>query len=166
MFVGNRDGYKNFKIVVEALSEYKIDLVIAGSPLSDYEIEMLSSIKGNYYHIGRVTSETLNLLYNNAYSLIYPSSYEGFGLPIIEAQKAACPVIALNESSIPEIIGDTPLVMHSVDKQEIAAKLKILEDDSIRNQVILSGLENSKRFSWDQMYNELVCFYKKALAEI
>ena len=105
LFIGRRNGYKNFKVVVEALQSYsKINLIIVGGGnLSVDEQNNLNSNIGEqrYIHYNDISSEKLNLLYNNAYALIYPSEYEGFGNPIIEAQAAGCPVITSNKSSLP-----------------------------------------------------------------
>ena len=72
------------------------------------------------------------------------------------------PVIAYNASSIPEIIGDTPLLMNSLDKEELCSKLELLSDESLCSEVIQKGLENVKRFSWDKMYEQLMSLYEEA----
>lgn len=88
----------------------------------------------------------MNLLYNNAYALLYPSIYEGFGIPVLEAQKAGCPVIAYNGSSIPEIIGDPTLLMQEASIKEIHNKLKILENKSLRAKIITLGIKMQNVF--------------------
>lgn len=107
-----------------------------------------------------LSNEELNQYYNSVKCLVYPSSYEGFGIPVLEAQQAGCPVIAYNTSSIPEVIGDTPLVMQELTKEEIQEKLEKLNDDSLRKSVIEKGLENAKRFSWDKAYGEYRNLYE------
>lgn len=102
-----------------------------------------------------VSQAELNTLYNEALCLLYPSDYEGFGLPILEAQKAGCPVIAQCGSSIPEVMGeggwmvqpDTPHRM----AQEMAAIVSEIQSRSTQ-QMIQKGMENAKRFSWDKTY--------------
>ena len=102
-----------------------------------------------------VSQAELNTLYNEALCLLYPSDYEGFGLPILEAQKAGCPVIAQDRSSIPEVMGeggwmvkpDTPHRM----AQEMAAIVSEIQSRSTQ-QMIQKGMENAKRFSWDKTY--------------
>lgn len=165
LFVGARGSYKNFRFIVESLRKTDLKLAICGASLSLREQEFLNSELGlsRYKVFEHITNKQLNVLYSSAYCLAYPSSYEGFGIPVIEAQRAGCPVIALNKSSIPEIIGDTPLLMDSLDPKQFHDKLYLLKDLSIRKDIVSNGLENSKRFSWRQMncaysniYNELL----------
>lgn len=164
LFVGARGGYKNFDIAVEAIKETTLDLVIVGSPLSDIEIKHLDSALGRkrYKYVGRISNKELNVLYNTAFCLLYPSSYEGFGIPVIEAQKAGCPVIAANHSSIPEIIGDKTMLINEASPDEILKKIQFLKSDHNRTEVIDLGLENSKRFSWDITYAETIKVYDEA----
>lgn len=111
----------------------------------------------------RVNREELNKMYNEALCLLYPSDYEGFGLPILEAQKAGCPVIAQRTSSIPEVIGpnglmvthDTPLRM----AQEMAGMVRELLSGPTE-KIIADGFENAKRFSWDKTYIETKHVYE------
>lgn len=165
LFVGARGGYKNFDVAVEAIKETTLDLVVVGSPLSETEIKHLDSVLGRkrYKYAGRISNQELNVLYNTAFCLLYPSSYEGFGIPVIEAQKAGCPVIAANHSSIPEIIGDKTMLINEVSPDKILKKIQFLQNDHNRNEVVSLGLENAKRFSWDKTYADTVKVYKEVL---
>ena len=97
---------------------------------------------------------------------MYPSSYEGFGIPVLEAQKAGCPVIALNASSIPEIIGKTPLLMDYFSQSSLLSKLKILDDSATREQIIRYGLLNSSKYSWNNTYELYRMLYRNILTDI
>jgi len=163
LFVGLRSKYKNFELAVKAVAASKLNLVIVGSPFSKKEkknIDMTLGI-GRYNHLGYVETKDLNKLYNNAYALLYPSSYEGFGIPVLEAQKAGCPVIAYNASSIPEIIGDTPLLLNELSVDSILSCFEILKEKEVRNAIVRTGLENASRFSWDTMYSKIIQIYNE-----
>ena len=162
LFVGARDGYKNFRFVVDSLQETSLKLAVCGKPLTPEERQELDDKLGRsrYKVYENVDDEGLNRLYNSVYCLAYPSSYEGFGIPVIEAQRAGCPVIALNASSIPEIIGETPLLMLSLDKETFITKLQLLQNVEKKRQIIEKGFDNSKRFSWARMADEYIALYK------
>lgn len=162
LFVGARDGYKNFRFVVDSLQETSLKLAVCGKPLTSKEKQVLDSKLGpsRYKVYENIYNEGLNRLYNSVYCLVYPSSYEGFGIPVIEAQRAGCPVIAMNASSIPEIIGETPLLMPSLDKETFITRLQLLQDNEKRRQIIEKGFDNSKRFSWTRMASEYIALYK------
>lgn len=166
VFVGNRvDEYKNFSLLKRCVSSSKYNLVIVGSKLSEEEkIELEKYLpKDRYKCMGFLPNEELNVIYNYAAALVYPSSYEGFGIPVVEAQRAGCPVIAYNASSIPEVIGDTPLLMNELTDEEFLKKIELLSDEKLMKEVRSAGLENSKRFSWDIMYQNYLELYKEAL---
>lgn len=120
-------------------------------------------IPGQYDFIKHPDNTELNRIYNSVHCLAYPSSYEGFGIPVLEAQRAGCPVIALNSSSIPEVMGNTWGMMDRLDESEFKWMLSKLHDTSLRNQTINDGLENSKRFSWKKMANEYISLYNRLL---
>lgn len=165
IYVGDhKSKYKNFEIVVKAcqLKEMKL-LIVGGGKLSKKEVHFLNNSLGekNYKSILNVTSTDLNQYYNRAYCLLYPSIYEGFGIPVVEAQKAGCPVIATNTSSIPEVIADTFLAIEDPTPEKIAIKMDYLKLDSKeRENIIKLGIEKSSLFSWDKTYRETIEFYK------
>lgn len=164
VFIGSRDEYKNFSFavrVLEALKDHFL-VIVGGKPLSNNEKTFLKNTLGeNWQHFMGITTETLNKLYNFAQFLLYPSSYEGFGIPVIEAERAGCPVIALNASSIPEIIGNKDLLLNKTDVQECVEKVCWL--DKNRSSAIANGIENSALYSWDDCFSEVRNFYKEIL---
>ena len=110
-----------------------------------------------------ISREELNTLYNEAVCLLYPSDYEGFGLPILEAQKAGCPVIAQNNSSIPEVIGPQGLMVRHDTPQRMALEMADLVRELLsrpNQSLIAAGLENAKRFSWDSTYAQTKQVYE------
>ena len=146
-------------------------LLFIGNSMIDYkrydvaqEVARLTGLELKTPHC--VTQEELNTLYNEALCLLYPSDYEGFGLPILEAQKAGCPVIAQRSSSIPEVIGDggwmvnpdTPQRM----AQEMASIVRELQSRSSQ-EMVAKGMENAKRFSWDKSYQGVKKVYQNVL---
>lgn len=164
LFVGARDGYKNFALAVEAIADTTLELKIVGPPLNDSEKQLVKTKLGDnrYQYVGRISNNALNKLYNSAFCLLYPSSYEGFGIPVIEAQKAGCAVIAANRSSIPEIVGDKSLLIDCLTAKDITDKINLLKNNSIRDELIAIGLENSKRFSWDNTFSATLDVYREA----
>lgn len=164
LYVGSRDHYKNFDLVLDVIASSKFKLVIAGKPLNNLEKTIINKKIAieKYKCLNNISNQNLNLLYNNAFALLYPSSYEGFGIPVLEAQKAGCPVIAYNGSSIPEIIGDTPLLLDDLSVEDILSKLDIISNDQQREQIIKKGIENANQYTWDNTFNKVLTLYKKA----
>lgn len=162
LFVGAREGYKNFDFVVESLKDTKYKLLICGAPLNLKELDLLDKhLEHNHFKsIVFPSNEELNRIYNSVNCLVYPSSYEGFGIPILEAQKAGCPVIALNSSSIPEVIGSSNMLLNNLKTNELLSKLDIIKNKSIRSEIIEDGLINSSKYSWERMGKEYLELYK------
>lgn len=166
LFVGDRSHYKNFNFVIDYWKKSEYNLVIVGSQLNEQEkINVSEKIDSNYVVETGISNKRLNELYNGALCLMYPSNYEGFGIPVIEAQRAGCPVITFNSSSIPEIIGDHTLLLQKLDIEELKQKMEILKDSDRRQKIIDDGLKNSTRFSWDKTYQKLEELYHKAYLE-
>jgi mannosyltransferase len=164
LFVGKREGYKNFAIVPEAIKKIEnLKLVIVGGgELSKAENEHLDRIlPGRYYKLDDVSNEELNELYNYAYCLIYTSIYEGFGIPLLEAMKAGCPVITNRLSSLHEVAGDAALMINDNTSGQIAERLNELCDESFRNVLIDSGFVQSAKFTWEKCAQETSLFYQE-----
>ena len=165
VFLGSRASYKNFDFVKENVYNTKYNLLIVGPSLTPEEEQSLQMYlpADRFKATGFLSNEKLNIVLNYALGLVYPSSYEGFGIPVIEAQRAGCPVIAYNASSIPEVIGESPLLMKELSRNEFLEKLDILSDDACRSKIIEDGIENSKRFSWEIMYQNYRKLYKEII---
>jgi glycosyltransferase involved in cell wall biosynthesis len=110
--------------------------------------------------LGRVSDEELIQYYSNAKGFVYPSLYEGFGIPPLEAQNCACPVLVSDVSSLPEVFKDSVLYCNplSVDSLQVNM-LKLLEENT-RKSLQMKGAENIKRFSWEQSANNIINIIK------
>lgn len=160
VYVGDRSSYKNFRIAIEVvnkLKDYHL-VIVGGGELSKSEIESLSV---EYYHFKNVASSALNVIYNNAFCLLYPSSYEGFGIPLVEAMQAGCPVVSTNISSIPEVVGNAALLVDKVESTSFVTEIIKLADPKCRKLMVLRGLEQATNFSWEKCASETLNFYKK-----
>lgn len=167
LFVGNRRDYKNFKAALICCKDLGLPLVIAGGEVfSESETAELKAYlpESRYYITGKISNKVLNELYNRAGVLLYPSLFEGFGIPVLEAQKAGCPVVCLSLSSIPEVMGKSDFCLTDISYGTITEAVKLLfENCSVRNQEIERGFINSARFSWDKTYQGTTDVYKTLL---
>ncbi len=168
IFIGARTTYKNFDLavdVVRRITDCRL-LIVGGGELSSLEISVLKDkLSGRFWHCRYVDDKILNLLYNHAFCLLYPSNYEGFGIPVIEAMSAGCPVVAVNVSSIPEACGNAGLLVDKPDVDDFAEKMKMLEDLSFRRNLIQKGIDHSGKFSWDLCYHQTRQFYGKVFSK-
>ncbi|RYX98904.1 glycosyltransferase family 1 protein, partial [bacterium] len=159
LFIGSREHYKNFNFCIKLLREVKgFELKIIGSSLKKSEIEFLNKNIPNRWNIEtNIPNSSLNKFYNEAFAVLYPSSYEGFGIPILEAMKAGTPFIALNKSSIPEVAGDAGILVDELDIEFFKAALNEISVN--RKAIIEKGFVQSKKFSWDSCFNQTVKVY-------
>jgi len=168
LYVGGRDGYKNFTGALEGyllsgLWRHGVKLICTGEKFKESELKLFKS-KGVEKMVvceEHVNSKRLYELYRNAYCLLYTSSYEGFGLPPIEAMSAGCPVIASNISSIPEVVGDAGILINPFSHDDISKAILLLESDEIRNDLINKGVGRSQLFSWDKSAESHYKVYKE-----
>nr|WP_255411045.1 glycosyltransferase [Flavobacterium sp. 1] len=160
LFIGSREKYKNFDFAVKAIAQTnKFKLNIVGSVLRVEEVAMLNQlIPGRWELFNNIENLTLNELYNNAYALIYPSSCEGFGIPLLEAMKAGCPFIAFNSSSIPEVAGDAGVLIDRLEVLLFNESISIIEKN--REEIVKKGFNQANKFSWEKCYQETLQVYK------
>lgn len=152
--VSSMDPRKNFKSLVYALEKIKnmnINVVIAGGTNPRVFSKQGFEFPKNVKYLGYVTDEELRALYIHAYCFVYPSLYEGFGLPPLEAMTLGCPVIVSNRASLPEVCGDASLYCDPVNPDDIAKKIELLlKDKQLRNNYKERGFERASHFTWDQ----------------
>ncbi|WP_310379657.1 glycosyltransferase family 1 protein [Flavobacterium sp.] len=164
LYIGSRTSYKNFSFIISLLSETSnFRLVVVGESFNKSEISILNK-KGLLQRIvliNNINNTGLNILYNFAHAFIYPSSYEGFGIPIIEAMKAGCPIMALKNSSITEIADNAGILFDKMEVQDFKNALTKLSFNDFRNDQIALGLDQSKKFSWTKCCEETYSFYKE-----
>lgn len=162
LYVGNRSvDYKRFDVAVEVARITGLELVAIGGALTKEEKQWLdNTIPNRYRVVSGLSTEQFNAYYNEALCLLYPSDYEGFGLPVVEAQKAGCPVVAQRTSSIPEVIGDGWMAeAHSPSMaQQMADYVQSLLSQSTQS-IVEKGIENATRFSWDKTYQQTKQIY-------
>jgi mannosyltransferase len=160
LFIGSREMYKNFDFAVKAIAQTdSFKLYIVGSILKVDEIIFLNKlIPGRWELYHNIENAALNELYNNAYTLIYPSSYEGFGIPLLEAMKAGCPFIAFNSSSIPEVAGDAGVLIDRLEVSLFNQAVSMIEES--REEIVKKGFNQANKFSWEKCYQETLQVYK------
>lgn len=158
LFVGNSNPRKNLNRLMKAFdmareaSDIPHQLVIAGEQGWKFDKEQaLRELKHpeDVRFIGFVPDEDMPALYSAASLFVFPTLYEGFGIPIVEAQSCGTPVLTSNSSSLPEVGGNGALYVDPYDEEEIKSGiLRILKDRELSQLLIQRGLENAKRFSW------------------
>ncbi len=163
LYIGSRAHYKNFDFTVELLNRLQeFNFVIVGRALSDNERKLFTdNCIARTKILSNISNAELNLLYNAAHALVYPSSYEGFGIPVIEAMRAGCPVLAMKTSSITEVSGNAALLSDGKDLNYFKVQIKKLSDRQFRSDLAGYGFENAAQFSWKRCCDETYEFYKQ-----
>jgi glycosyltransferase involved in cell wall biosynthesis len=173
LHVGTLEPRKNLIRLVEALVRIRgdrIKLLLVGAQGWLYHdllqrIEELGAGEAVVF-CGYVSADELPLWYNAAAALAYPSLYEGFGLPVLEAQACGTPVLTSNRSSLPEAAGDGALIVDPSDVSEIAEGLhRLLTDEPLRLELRGRGLQHASQFSWLRSAHETARTYRAALGE-
>lgn len=172
LYVGNRSGYKNFTNLLNAYAQSELLLnhymivCFGGGVFSQDEQIQIKNLGLNSHNIfyAEGSDQSLSLLYNNAAVFVYPSLYEGFGIPLLEAMSHRCPVACSFTSSLPEVGGEgvayfDPNSIYSITKTIIT----ILEDSLYREKLINDGLIRTNQFSWDKTAKETMKVYGKII---
>ena len=171
LYVGSRTGYKNFIRFIEAYSAPKIknffDLIIFGSnKLNNEEISLFNRLQIPKENFKQVNGDDTVLAgyYKNASLFVYPSLYEGFGLPPLEAMHHGCPVVCSNAGSIPEVVGNAALLFDPYSVESIRDTItSVVYDDKLRLSLTLKGFKQVKKFSWEKCARETYKVYKEVL---
>lgn len=172
LFVSTIEPRKNLQRLIKAyfLAKkigMKEKLVIVGSPgWGDGYNNVRKLVKSlnltdDILFMGYVNDKDLPFFYNSAKVFIYPSIYEGFGIPPLEAMQCGCPVIASNTSSIPEVVGDAGILIDPYNEHEMAERmLEVLKSESLRKELRERGLRQAKKFSWEKCARETIRVYE------
>jgi glycosyltransferase involved in cell wall biosynthesis len=161
LYTGNIKPHKNVDRLIEAYSILRrrgfegVKLLIIGDEVSKYpnlrRLVHRFQLHGQVRFLGFVSDDTLAVLYRLAAVFVFPSLYEGFGLPPLEAMAGGAPVITSNVSSLPEVVGDAALLIDPMDAGAIAdAMARVLGDTALRADLIRRGHERVKTFSWER----------------
>ncbi|WP_201619075.1 glycosyltransferase family 4 protein [Psychrobacter maritimus] len=172
LFVGHRGGYKNFLRFLKAFSISKklvkdFDIIaFGGGKFSIDEKRYISELGLEEKQVKNIQGgdDILSVLYSKAMLFVYPSLYEGFGLPPLEAMDHSCPVVCSNTSSIPEVVGKAALMFSPSDVDDMSHTMeKVLYNSSIRDDLILAGLERTNSFSWQKCAADTLAVYRSIL---
>lgn len=172
LYVGKRGSYKNFRCALQAYAETPglmaaFDLVcFGGGPLSRNERQLASRLGIAEKKLVSVhgPDKMLAGLYQHAAAFIYPSLYEGFGLPPLEAMSQGCPVISSNTSSLPEVLGDAPEYFDPNDNTDLGRALeRVLNDAGRAAELKASGRARASEYTWHRCAEETLKVYEKLL---
>lgn len=172
--IGTVQPRKNYGRLIEALADlrsqhYDIDLVIAGGRgwLEDPIYDTLNrlNMQDHVHFTGFVDDSDLPALYSEATCVAFPSLYEGFGFPVLEAMACGTPVVTSNVSSLPEVAGDAALMVDAYDTEALTAALQqLMNDTELRRELTAKGFIQAKRFSWLDSARHLKEIYDALLA--
>jgi glycosyltransferase involved in cell wall biosynthesis len=162
VFIGTLQPRKNIARLVAAYNLYRQQtgddaaLVLAGGKGWLYDEAWTLGVEG-VIQTGYIDDADKGILLNQAIGLVFPSLYEGFGFPVLEAMYSDTPVIASNTSSLPELVGEAGLLVNPLDTQAIADAMKQLAaDTSLRQMLIARGREQVKKFSWEESARQVL----------
>ena len=160
LYVGRQDPYKNLQRLITAFSALPnrndYELWLAGpydkrySPLLEIQTQELG-ISHLVKFLNYVSYDELPIIINQAIALVFPTLWEGFGLPVLEAMACGTPVITSNVSSLPEVAGDAAILINPYNPGEITAAMQaIINDSELRKQLSEKGLKRANQFSWEK----------------
>ena len=168
--MGSRDGYKNFSGLIKAVASSSLlmrdfDVITVGTRFSTVEKNLISSLgfaNNQVKRISYLTDMKLAQFYRNAAAFIYPSLYEGFGLPPLEAMSAGCPVVCSNTGSMPEVVRNAGVYFNPLDIEEMRNAIeRVVFSEDLKNQLVTLGYENIKKFSPSKCASKTLEVYRR-----
>jgi glycosyltransferase involved in cell wall biosynthesis len=170
LFIGSRDNYKNFYFFIHAIhllleQDHELCIVCTGNKFTDEEKEFISALNLTNRIIHRFVDDiSLAHLYKNAQAFVFPSLYEGFGIPVLEAFRCGCPALLSNTSSLPEVGGDAAIYFDPKSAFSIREAVKqVLYDEEKRRTMIIKGFTQLEKFSWSTLGLSTYHVYKRVL---
>lgn len=175
LFVGARGLYKNFKFFIKSISpilknDRQINIIVAGgysgqNNFLEKEIKIFKQLdidKQIFQY--SINDEILVYLYQNALCFVFPTLYEGFGIPVLEAFACCCPAVISNTSSLPEVGGEAVVYFDPTNGDSILKSVeKVINDKELRREMVEKGQEQLKKFSWDKTGEETLKFYSSVI---
>jgi glycosyltransferase involved in cell wall biosynthesis len=152
--VSSPNAHKNFGRMLAAFERFaathpEVELRVVGSQTNSFAKQRYDDSPARVRFLGRVDDEELASLYRGALAFVFPSLYEGFGIPPLEAQQCGCPVIAARAASLPEVLGSSAVYVDPHDDEDLAAAMsRVVDDPTLRASLISAGRDNAARFSW------------------
>ena len=165
LYVGARTGYKNFESmltqIAKFLKEHNFVLICFGLPFSKYEKRLIRLLGlSDHVRVESGSDQQLMEYYRQSVAFLYPSIEEGFGMPVLEAMSQACPVVASDKASIPEVGGDAAVYFDPLKPDSLESKLLELLDPEVRKIWITKGLERCQLFDWKKTATETAEVYR------
>lgn len=155
---GDLADYKNQILFLKAFlklpNSYEFDIIFTGFG-GAFPRELRDYTSGSAVHLLPLSDEELAIAYSGAVALVYPSKYEGFGMPIVEAMACSCPVITCHNSSIPEVAGEAAIYVNDNDVDAMANALISVQNYNLRTLLITAGLAQAQKFSWTKMADQV-----------
>lgn len=169
LFTGQRSYYKNFvnfiRAVAPLLQKYNINLICTGHSFSKNELALFKENNiEQFVKIEFADDEKLKYLYSHAMCFVYPSLYEGFGLPILEAWSMRCPLVLSNTSCFPEIAGDAGVFFNPNSVMDMREKIEqVIMDMELQKQIVYNGIKRMALFQWKEKIKQVAGIYQKIL---
>lgn len=168
LYVGLRYRYKNFTALLTSFAKLRPSrphaaLCVVGAPFDAEECKLIAGLGlgDAVEHYGQVSDAHLAKLYRRSVAFVYPSLYEGFGIPPLEAMSCGTPVVAAERSSVPEVVGDAGLLFDPDSPDDLTDILRLLLDDEAeRERLIARGRERARAFSWDKTVGQTLEIYR------
>lgn len=171
LYVGARSNYKNFKFLVKAMvpilqNNKELMLIAAGGgAFTEEETEFIKNFGIEKQIIQRNFRENeLAHFYKNAVAFIFPSLYEGFGIPVVESMACGCPIVLTKCGSLPEVAGDAGIYFDSYSEQDLRDKIQmLLSDEKLRQYYSEKGLQHAKKYDWNEAAEQCMQVYLSSI---